>query len=170
MVVLDGEPRYLNTRRKRWPKNIPCRGGPRRNSSKTCGGTSGIMESDRPSTRSGGRRGLGVSNRPSYWHTHWPMASEIATQYLLLLLCEMKSSHMLRFPYRAVDIPPEVAKLLPVAQQPAILAIASEAGTKRARKTTKDDSDLAKSKAREATTANRNLLAGHLCSLDCTLP
>ena len=27
----------------------------------------------------------------TYWHTHWPMASEIATQYILLLLVEMKS-------------------------------------------------------------------------------
>jgi hypothetical protein len=68
----------------------------------------------------------------SYWHVHWPMASEIATQYLLLLLCEMKASHMLRLPYRAGDhIPPEVAHLLPAAQQPGILAIASEAGAKR---------------------------------------
>ena len=68
----------------------------------------------------------------SYWHTHWPMATEIATQYLLLLLCEMKESHMLRLPYRAGDhIPPEVARLLPTFQQPAILAIVSETGAKR---------------------------------------
>ena len=70
----------------------------------------------------------------SYWHTHWPMASEIATQYILLLLVEMKQSHMLRLPYRAGDhIPPEVARLLPTAQQPGLLAIASEAGAKKPR-------------------------------------
>lgn len=70
----------------------------------------------------------------SYWHTHWPMASEIATQYILLLLVEMKTSHMLRLPYRAGDhIPAEVAALLPVAQQPALLAIADEAGAKKPR-------------------------------------
>ena len=68
----------------------------------------------------------------SYWHTHWPLTSEIATQYILLLLVEMKSSHMLRLPYRAGDhIPADVAQLLPVAQQPGILAIADEAATKR---------------------------------------
>ena len=70
----------------------------------------------------------------SYWHTHWPMASEIATQYILLLLVEMKASHMLRLPYRAGDhIPPEVVRLLPAAQQPGILAIASEAGARKPR-------------------------------------
>jgi hypothetical protein len=63
------------------------------------------------------------------------MASEIATQYILLLLVEMKASHMLRLPYRAGDhIPAEVAALLPVAQQPGILAIADEAGAKKARR------------------------------------
>jgi hypothetical protein len=53
----------------------------------------------------------------SYWHLHWPMASEIATQYILLLLVETKSSHMLRLPYRTGEIvPPEVARLLHAAQ------------------------------------------------------
>ena len=72
----------------------------------------------------------------SYWHTHWPMATEIATQYLLLLLCEMKESHMLRLPYRAGDhIPHEVAQILPAAHQPDLLAIADEAATKRRSRT-----------------------------------
>lgn len=71
----------------------------------------------------------------SYWRTHWPMPSEIASQYILLLLVEMKGSYMLRLPYRAAEhIPPEVAALLPVAQQPALLAIADEAGKKRPRR------------------------------------
>jgi hypothetical protein len=64
----------------------------------------------------------------SYWRTSWPMASEIGTQYILLLLAEMKSSSMLRLPYRAQEIvPAEVAVFLPL--QP--LAIAEEAGKSR---------------------------------------
>jgi len=71
----------------------------------------------------------------SYWHVHWPLPSEIATQYILLLLVEMKSSCMLKLPYRASEIiPPEVARLLPAAHQPGILAIASEAEAKTPRK------------------------------------
>jgi hypothetical protein len=60
----------------------------------------------------------------SYFHGHWPLPSEIGTQYILLLLAEMKQSHMLRLPYRAREIvPPEVADLLPVSQQPDFPAI-----------------------------------------------
>jgi hypothetical protein len=74
----------------------------------------------------------------SYWHTHWPMASEIATQYILLLLVEMKSSFTLRLPYRAQKIvPPEVAALLPASQHPNLLAIGnaeSKPGQKRRQK------------------------------------
>jgi hypothetical protein len=70
----------------------------------------------------------------SSWHVHWPMPSEIGTQYILLLLVEMKSSCMLRLPYRAGEIvPPEVARLLPAAQQPGILAIANETAAKKPR-------------------------------------
>ena len=71
----------------------------------------------------------------SYWKTHWPLPSEIATQYVLLLLLQMKESRSLRLPYRASDhIPPEVAALLPITQQPDFLAIADETGKKRARR------------------------------------
>ncbi|NLS97535.1 MAG: hypothetical protein GXX96_35800 [Planctomycetaceae bacterium] len=64
----------------------------------------------------------------SYWHTHWPLPSEIASQYILLLLAEMQQSHQLKLPYRAKKvIPPEVRALLP-AQQPALLAIADGRG------------------------------------------
>lgn len=71
----------------------------------------------------------------SYWRTHWPMPSEIASQYILLLLVEMKSSHMLRLPYRAADhIPPEVAAFLPVAQHSTLLAIADETVKKPSRR------------------------------------
>lgn len=70
----------------------------------------------------------------SYWKTHWPLPSEIATQYVLLLLIQMKESRCLRLPYRASDhIPAEVAALLPVVQQSELLAIADETGRKRTR-------------------------------------
>jgi hypothetical protein len=53
----------------------------------------------------------------SYWHMHWPQAWEIGTQYILLLLMEMKENRSLRLPYRASDhIPPEVVALLPLSQ------------------------------------------------------
>jgi hypothetical protein len=63
------------------------------------------------------------------------MVSEIGTQYILLLLAEMKSSCMLRLPYRAQEIvPPEVAAMLPVSQHANVLAIGSEPRPSRRRK------------------------------------
>lgn len=68
----------------------------------------------------------------SYWRTHWPQPWEIATQYILLLLIQMKESRSLRLPYRASDhIPPEVAALLPITQQPELLALADDTKKKR---------------------------------------
>ena len=50
----------------------------------------------------------------SYFHTHWPSASEIATQYLLLLLAEMQGNDALRLPFRASKVvPAEVRAMLP---------------------------------------------------------
>lgn len=50
----------------------------------------------------------------SYFHTHWPSSSEIGTQYLLLLLAEMKRNLALRLPYRANKvIPAQVRAMLP---------------------------------------------------------
>lgn len=50
---------------------------------------------------------------------HWPVASEIANQYLLLLLVEMKSSYGLRLPYRAADqVPDSVRQFLPATAPP----------------------------------------------------
>ena len=78
----------------------------------------------------------------SYWHVHWPLPSEIATQYILLLLAEMKSSCMLRLPYRAQEIvPPDVAALLPVSQQSSILAIGVEPRPSRRRKRVAADTE-----------------------------
>ena len=37
----------------------------------------------------------------SYVYTRWPDAREIATQYLVLLLCEMREDCSLRLPFRA---------------------------------------------------------------------
>jgi hypothetical protein len=71
----------------------------------------------------------------SYWHKHWPLPSEIGTQYILLLLAEMKSSSMLRLPYRAQEvIPAEVAAMLPM--QP--LAIAENRPSRRRKRLTGD--------------------------------
>jgi cation transport regulator ChaB len=68
----------------------------------------------------------------SYFHVHWPLPSEIGTQYILLLLAEMQDSHCLRLPYQAREImPPEVAALLPAMQQQGFPAI--EVGVARAR-------------------------------------
>lgn len=74
-------------------------------------------------------RGYGVTPQPRLWlatwrwaetiaHSYafirWPIPSEIGSQYLVLLLAEMKSNHALRLPYRALRaIPNEVRALLP---------------------------------------------------------
>lgn len=68
----------------------------------------------------------------SYWRTHWPLPSEIATQYILLLLSDMKRSIGLRLPHRARQIiPGQVAVLLPNLQSSGILAIASRPSQQR---------------------------------------
>ena len=66
----------------------------------------------------------------SYYHTHWPLPSEIASQYILLLLSEMKKNRLLKLPYRANKVvPAEVRALLP-ATQPTLPAITDESETK----------------------------------------
>jgi hypothetical protein len=42
----------------------------------------------------------------SYVFPRWPLASEIAAQYVLLLLVEMQSHHALKLPYRAAEQQP----------------------------------------------------------------
>lgn len=55
----------------------------------------------------------------SYYHTHWPIPSEIAAQYVLLLLAEMNENRNLRLPYRANQvIPDDVRRLLPTKPLP----------------------------------------------------
>jgi|SRR5581483_4111714 len=47
----------------------------------------------------------------SYVFPRWPLASEIAAQYMLLLLLEMQANHALKLPYRAAEQQPESVKL-----------------------------------------------------------
>lgn len=70
----------------------------------------------------------------SYWQTHWPLPSEIASQYILLLLAERKKSHMLNLPDRADTVlPPEAAAALLDIQGSAILAIGQSARSTKGR-------------------------------------
>jgi hypothetical protein len=65
----------------------------------------------------------------SYYHTTWPIPSEIASQYVLLLLADIQKCGLLRLPYRAKKVvPPEVKALLPM-QQPPLLGITDERDT-----------------------------------------
>jgi hypothetical protein len=69
----------------------------------------------------------------SYWHTHWPLASEISSQYILLLLAEMKKSHMLHLPFRADTVlPAEAAAALLDIQDSGILTIGRSARIRQA--------------------------------------
>ena len=62
----------------------------------------------------------------SYYQTHWPLPSEIASQYILLLLAEMQKNRQLKLPYRANKVvPAEVRALLPAAQT-TLLAITDQ--------------------------------------------
>jgi hypothetical protein len=62
----------------------------------------------------------------SYYQTHWPLPSEIATQYIFLLLGEMQKNRLLKLPYRANKVvPAEVRALLP-AGQTTLLAITDQ--------------------------------------------
>lgn len=66
----------------------------------------------------------------SYYHTTWPLPSEIASQYILLLLSEMKQNSLLKLPYRASKVvPAEVRALLP-ATHPPFPAITDQSETK----------------------------------------
>ena len=50
----------------------------------------------------------------SYFHRHWPLAHEIASQYTLLLLGQMHEARGLKLPFRANKVmPEEVRQLLP---------------------------------------------------------
>ena len=58
----------------------------------------------------------------SYYYPHWPTALEISTQYVLLLLAEIKVSDGLKLPHRASTvIPDEVRALLPSNPMPLLI-------------------------------------------------
>lgn len=48
----------------------------------------------------------------SYFHFRWPLPSEIASQYVVLMLCEMKDSRSLKLPFRADQVQPEAVQQL----------------------------------------------------------
>lgn len=48
----------------------------------------------------------------SYYYPRWPLASEIASQYVLILLYHMKSSVSLKLPHRASTVVPDGVKRL----------------------------------------------------------
>lgn len=53
----------------------------------------------------------------SYVFPRWPLPSEIAAQYMVLLLLEMQAHHALKLPYRAAEQqPPSVRLRLTVRQ------------------------------------------------------
>jgi hypothetical protein len=54
----------------------------------------------------------------SYIFPRWPLPSEIASQYLLLLLLEMQANHALRLPFRAAEQMPLSVKLRVTASRP----------------------------------------------------
>jgi hypothetical protein len=57
----------------------------------------------------------------SYYYINWPMPSEIATQYLLLLLTRIKENHGLKLPHRAnTVIPDSIRHMLPTSPMPMI--------------------------------------------------
>jgi hypothetical protein len=67
----------------------------------------------------------------SYYYTHWPLPSEIASQYVFLLLHEMKQSHALKLPYRANKVVPEEVRRLIPAQDGFALETSTVPGVKK---------------------------------------
>jgi hypothetical protein len=69
----------------------------------------------------------------SYYHENWPLASEITTQYILLLLADVQNLGMLKLPYRATEVgPAEVAALRPnIKNHPLVKAVIAPQNRKR---------------------------------------
>ncbi len=57
----------------------------------------------------------------SYIFPRWPLPSEIAAQYVLLLLLEMQAHHALKLPFRAAEQMPPSVKLRVTASQPLLV-------------------------------------------------
>ena len=74
----------------------------------------------------------------SYYHTRWPLPSEISSQYVFLLLNYMKQHHSLKLPYRASKhVPADVLRLLPDA--PLALPVEDNEPKPRAKRITHQD-------------------------------
>ena len=54
----------------------------------------------------------------SYVFPRWPLASEIAAQYMVLLLHEMQTNHALKLPFRAAEQTPPSIRLRLSASRP----------------------------------------------------
>jgi len=54
----------------------------------------------------------------SYVFPRWPLPSEIAAQYVLLLLLEMQANRALKLPYRAAEQQPPSIRLRLAASRP----------------------------------------------------
>jgi hypothetical protein len=69
----------------------------------------------------------------SYYHEHWLLASEIATQYILLMLADVQNLGMLKLAYRACEVvPAEVVALLPrLKNHPLVTAVTGSRERKR---------------------------------------
>lgn len=59
--------------------------------------------------------------RNSYFFPRWPIPSEIASQYVFLLLLEMQANHALKLPYRAAEQQPASVRLRLSAGRPLLL-------------------------------------------------
>jgi hypothetical protein len=64
----------------------------------------------------------------SYVFPRWPLPSEIASQYMFLLLCEMQSNHSLRLPHRAAEQIPESVKARLSGSRPLLVLEHKDAG------------------------------------------
>lgn len=54
----------------------------------------------------------------SYVFPRWPLPSEIAAQYVLLLLLEMQANHALKLPFRAAEQQPPSVRLRLTSSRP----------------------------------------------------
>ena len=61
----------------------------------------------------------------SYLHTHWPLPSEIASQYIVLMLGQMKESRGFKLPYRANKVIPGEAREL-ISVSPIVVPVEEE--------------------------------------------
>jgi hypothetical protein len=71
----------------------------------------------------------------SYVFPRWPLPSEIASQYVFLLLVEMQSNHALKLPYRASEQQPPSVRLRLSGSRPLLLLEQKDDGLPEAPRT-----------------------------------